>query len=53
MDTGSRLVVAVERGWFEGGMEWEVGVNKCKLLYIEWINNNSYYIAQNTIFGIP
>ena len=21
------------------GMEWEVGVSRCKLLYIEWINN--------------
>ena len=20
-------------------MEWEIGVNRCKLLYIEWINN--------------
>ena len=20
-------------------MEWEVGISKCKLLYIEWINN--------------
>ena len=22
-----------------GGMEWEVGVIRCKLLYIEWVNN--------------
>ena len=22
-----------------GGMEWEVGVSRCELLYIEWINN--------------
>ena len=22
-----------------GGMEWEVGVSRCKLLYIGWINN--------------
>ena len=22
-----------------GGMEWEVEVSRCKLLYIEWINN--------------
>ena len=21
------------------GMEWEAGVSRCKLLYIEWINN--------------
>ena len=24
---------------FEGGMEWEVGISRCKLLYIEWIHN--------------
>ena len=22
-----------------GGMDWEVGDNRCKLLYIKWINN--------------
>ena len=24
------------------GMEWEVGVSRCKLLFIEWINNRFY-----------
>ena len=23
------------------GMEWEFGVSRCKLLYIEWINNKA------------
>ena len=23
----------------EGRMEWDVKVSRCKLLYIEWINN--------------
>ena len=22
----------------EGGVEWEVGVSRCKLSYIEWMN---------------
>ena len=22
-----------------GGMDWEFGINRCKLLYIEWKNN--------------
>ena len=22
-----------------GGMDWEFGVSRCKLLYIEWISN--------------
>ena len=21
------------------GMDWEVGISRCKLVYIEWINN--------------
>ena len=38
-DTETRLVVA--QGW--GGREWEsdglgVGISRCKLLYIQWIN---------------
>ena len=35
---GDRLVVAGgTRG--EGGRDWECGVGRCKLLYLEWINN--------------
>ena len=26
-------------GWGRRGMEWEFGISRCKLLYIEWINN--------------
>ena len=34
----TKLVISqVERAG--GGVEWEVGVSKCKLLYTEWINN--------------
>ena len=38
MDRGNRLVIAKEEG-FGKRMEWEVGISRCKLLYIEWINN--------------
>ena len=31
-------MVAKEEG-IGGEMEWEVGISRCKLLYIEWINN--------------
>ena len=34
----NRLMVAKGRGAGEG-MEWEAGVSRCKLVYIEWINN--------------
>ena len=36
----NRLVVVEGRGrWGGGGMEWEVGISRCKLLYTEWIKN--------------
>ena len=38
MDLENRLVVA--NGWREGsGMDWEFGVNRRKLLHLEWISN--------------
>ena len=37
-DIENRLVVAKGQE-VGGGMEWEVGISRCKLLYIEWINN--------------
>ena len=37
-DRGNRLVIANEEG-FGKSMKWEVGISRCKLLYIEWINN--------------
>ena len=38
MDIENRLVVAKGEG-IEGGMVWEVGVSRYKLLDIEWVNN--------------
>ena len=32
-----------------GGMEWEVGVSRCKLLYIERINKVLLYSTGNCI----
>ena len=35
---------------FGGGMEWEVVVSRCKLFYIEWINNKvPQYSTENYI----
>ena len=51
MDIENRLVVAKgERGG--EGMDWEFGISRCKLLYVEWMNNKSYCIAQGTIFNV-
>ena len=43
------MVVAKREG-VVGGMDWEVGVSRCKLLYIEWINNKVLlYSTENYI----
>ena len=34
-DIENRLVVTNRE---RGGMDWEFGVSRCKLVYIEWIN---------------
>ena len=34
----NRLVFAKGEGG-GGGIEWEVGVSKCQLLYVEWVKN--------------
>ena len=36
MDLDNRLVAAEGAG---SGMDWESGVNRCKLLHLEWISN--------------
>ena len=45
----NRLVVAKGEG-VGGGMDWDFGVSRCKLVYIEWIN--SKVLAQGTRFNI-
>lgn len=37
MKKENRLVVAIVEG-IGGGIEWEVGVSRCELLYMEGIN---------------
>ena len=41
------LVVA--KGVGEGGMDWEFGISRCKLLYIGWINKVLLYSTGNYI----
>ena len=31
-----------------GGMDWKSGISRCKLLYIEWINNKILVILYST-----
>ena len=35
------------------GMEWEVGVSRCKLLYIEWINNKVLLCSTDNCIHYP
>ena len=47
-----RHVVAKGEGG-EGGMEWEFGVSRCKLLYIEWINNKVLLYSTGNYIQYP
>ena len=49
MNIENRLVVAKGEG-VGGGIDWEVGVSRYKLLYREWINNKVLlYSTENYI----
>ena len=39
--------------WGEGGMEWELGVSRCKLLYIEWKNNKVLLYSTGNYIQYP
>ena len=41
----NRLVAAKGDG-VGGGIEWEFGISRCKLLYIEWINKVILYSSE-------
>ena len=32
-----------------GGKDWEFGISRCKLLYVEWINKVPLYSTENYI----
>ena len=50
--TQNRPVVAKGEG-VGGGMEWEVGVSRCKLLYMEWINNKVLLYSTGNYIQYP
>ena len=51
IDTENRLMVAKEAG---RGINWEFGVDRCKLLHLEWINNQVLlWLAQRAVFNTP
>ena len=50
MDLENRLVVANGR-WGGSGMDWELEVNRCKLLLLEWINNEILVCSTENYHG--
>ena len=46
-DIENRFVVT--KGGLGGGKDWEFGIDRCKLLYIEWINKALLYSIGNYI----
>ena len=51
-DVENRLVVAKGEG-DGGGMEWEFGVSRRKLLHIEWINNKGLLYRTGNYIQYP
>ena len=33
----------------KGGKDWDIGISRCKLLFVGWINNKVLCVAQGTI----
>ena len=52
MDIENRLVVAKGEG-VGGGMELELGISRCKLLYIGWINNKVLLYSTGNYIHYP
>ena len=36
-----------------GGMDWEFGISRCKVLYIEWINNKVLLYSRGNYIHYP
>ena len=51
MDIVNRLVVVKEEG-VGRGMEWEMGVSRCKLSYIEWVNNKVLLCSTDSLYPV-
>ena len=51
-DIENSLVVAKGKG-SRGGMDWEFGISRCKLLYIEWINNKVLLYSTGNYIQYP
>ena len=50
-DIENRVVVMDQEG--EGRMDWEFGISRCKLLYIEWINNKVQLYSTGSYIQYP
>ena len=41
-----------DQGGRGGGMNWEIGIDIYTLLYLKWITNRTYCIAQGTLLNV-
>jgi len=51
VNTENRPVVPKGEG-DRGGVDWEFGISRCKLLHVGWITKRFYCRAQGNIFNI-
>ena len=52
MDIENRLVIDKAKG-VGGGMDWEFGISRCKLVYTEWINNKVLLYSKENYIQYP
>ena len=51
-DKENRFVVAKGEG-SGGGMDWEFGINRCKLIYMEWTSNKVLLYSTGNYIQYP
>jgi hypothetical protein len=50
-DIENRLMVAIEGSG--GGRDWEFGISRCKILYVEWINKKVMLYSTGNYIQYP
>ena len=49
----SKQICGCQRAGGDEGKDWECGISRCKLLYIEWINNKVLLYSPGNYIQYP
>ena len=47
-----RTDLCLSRRWGGSGLDWESGVNRCKLFYLDWISNGIMLYSPGTVSNL-